>query len=362
MLKVFNDLYDRYFSEEEAIIFTLLIASGLAIMIVLGSVIAPLLWSIVISFLLQGLINSLKRLNVPPKVALYLVYFLFVGAFLLGILIFLPFTGGRLTLFVNELPNMVNQLRSLLMLLPENFPELVSESQVVGWINDMQGEVGRLGQTALSYSVASITRLITLLVYIILVPILVFFMLKDTDKLLNWLESWLPEKRPIMLQIWHEMNDQLANYVRGKAIEILIVGSVSYAMFIFFGINYPLLLSVMVALSVIVPYVGAAVAGIPLLLVGFFQWGFTGDLYQVLFAYAILQLIDGNILVPLIFSETVNLHPIAIITAVLVFGGIWGFWGVFFAIPLATFIKAILRAWPTHTNISESSSRTEKSP
>ena len=63
-------------------------------------------------------------------------------------------------------------------------------------------------------------------------------------------------------------------------------------------------------------------------------------------AYAILQLLDGNVLVPLIFSETVNLHPIAIIAAVLIFGGLWGFWGVFFAIPLATFIKALLRAWP----------------
>lgn len=357
MLKVFNDLYERYFAEEEAIIFTLLIVTVLAIIIVLGGVIAPLLWSIVITFLLQGLVNFLKRRNVPGTLAMYLVYFIFIGAFLLAIFKFLPFTWGRLILFVNEMPNMVNQLRSLLMLLPENYPELFTETEVVGWINDMQGEVGQLGQTALSYSVASITRLITLLVYIVLVPILVFFMLKDTNKLLTWLESWLPEKRPIMAQIWHEMNDQLANYIRGKATEIIIVGGVSYVMFIFFGINYPLLLSVLIAFSVIIPYVGAAVASIPLLFVGVFQWGFTSDLYQVLFAYAILQLIDGNILVPLIFSETVNLHPIAIITAVLVFGGIWGFWGVFFAIPLATFIKAIIRAWPSQANVSESASK-----
>jgi putative permease len=63
-------------------------------------------------------------------------------------------------------------------------------------------------------------------------------------------------------------------------------------------------------------------------------------------AYAIIQALDGNLLVPLMFSEVVNLHPVAIILAILVFGGLWGFWGIFFAIPLATLVKAVINAWP----------------
>jgi putative permease len=63
--------------------------------------------------------------------------------------------------------------------------------------------------------------------------------------------------------------------------------------------------------------------------------------------YVVIQGLDGNVLVPLLFSEAVNLHPVAIILAILFFGGIWGLWGVFFAIPLATLIKAIINAWPT---------------
>ena len=66
----------------------------------------------------------------------------------------------------------------------------------------------------------------------------------------------------------------------------------------------------------------------------------------MLVAYAILQALDGNVLVPILFSEAVNLHPVSIILAVLFFGGLWGFWGVFFAIPLATLIKALVQAWP----------------
>ena len=76
------------------------------------------------------------------------------------------------------------------------------------------------------------------------------------------------------------------------------------------------------------------------------QWGTEPEFYYVLIAYGILQALDGNILVPLLFSEAVDLHPVAIIFAVLFFGGIWGFWGVFFAIPLATVVNAIINAWP----------------
>jgi putative permease len=66
----------------------------------------------------------------------------------------------------------------------------------------------------------------------------------------------------------------------------------------------------------------------------------------VLIAYTVIQTLDGVVLVPLLFSEAVNLHPVAIIVAILFFGGLWGFWGVFFAIPLATVVKAVIAAWP----------------
>ena len=79
----------------------------------------------------------------------------------------------------------------------------------------------------------------------------------------------------------------------------------------------------------------------------FFQWGIGSEFYSVFAVYVIIQTLDGNLLVPLLFSEAVNLHPVAIIMAVLFFGGIWGLWGVFFAIPLATLVKAIINAWPS---------------
>lgn len=346
MIKVFNGFYERYFSEEEAIIFTVLLILFFTVMMTMGSIIAPLLWSLVITYMLQGLVNSMDKLHLPHHLVVYLVYFMFLGLTVLIMLFALPFTWNRISAFVNDLPAMTDQLRSLLLLLPEKYPDVFNVAQVQQWMDALQDEVLIYGQTLLSNSVYSVTRVVTWIVYTILVPIMVFFMLKDSEKLLNWLESWLPEKRPIMAQVWHEMNDQLANYIRGKALQILIVGGVTWVVLALLGLNAAPVLAVVIGISVIIPFVGATVILVPLFLAGFFQWGFSPELLQVMLAYMVIHLIDANILVPLIFSETVNLHPIAIITAILVFGGVWGVWGVFFAIPLATFIKAIIRAWP----------------
>ena len=99
-------------------------------------------------------------------------------------------------------------------------------------------------------------------------------------------------------------------------------------------------------LSVLIPYIGAALVTVPVALIAFFQWGISSDFMYLMIAYGVIQALDGNVLVPLLFSEAVNLHPVSIIVAVLVFGSLWGFWGVFFAIPLATLVKAVVTAWP----------------
>ena len=207
-------------------------------------------------------------------------------------------------------------------------------------------EVANLAEQLLSFSISSFPGLFAVMIYILLVPLLVFFMLKDKDELLTLLSDMLPRERRVMTTIWDEMNMQFANYVRGKAIEIVIVGIVSFIAFLILGLQYAALLALLIGLSVLIPYIGATVVTIPVLLVGYFQWGYSTEFVWLVVIYAVIQLLDGNVLVPLLFSEVVNLHPVAIIIAVLLFGGIWGFWGLFFAIPLATLVKAIYNAWP----------------
>ncbi len=142
------------------------------------------------------------------------------------------------------------------------------------------------------------------------------------------------------------MNQKIGAYVRGRVIEIIIVSIVAVIAFALLGLQYAFLLGVLLGLSVIVPYIGAIVVTIPIAIVGLMQWGLSAHFAYLMIVYAIIITLDGNLLVPLLFSEAMDLHPIVIILSVLVFGGIWGFWGIFFAIPLATLVKTVLNAWP----------------
>ena len=168
-----------------------------------------------------------------------------------------------------------------------------------------------------------------------------------------WVLSFLPKDRSALDDIGRQMNCQIAKYVRGKGIEIVIVGLMSYVAFAWFDLNYTALLALLVGLSVIVPYVGATLVTVPVVLVALLQFGISTDFYWVVGLYLVIQILDGNVLVPVLFSEAVDLHPVAIIIAILVFGGLWGVWGVFFAIPLATVVNVLLVSWPEASSGAE---------
>ena len=347
MIRVVKNWVERYFSDEEALILFLLLAFTLILVLTVGEMLGPVFVGLVLAFLMQGVVVQLERLKVPHLASVSLVFILFLGLLFTFIFILLPLIWNQLTSLFSELPRMLHDGQELLLGLPEKYPQFVSEAQIKDWIKDASKETGKVGQWVVSYSLSTIPNLVALIIYLVLVPILVFFFLKDRAVILGWFSSLLPKERKLMNQIWLEMNDQIANYIRGKVIEIMLVGVASFLAFSVMGLNYAALLGILVGLSVIIPYIGAAVVTIPVALISAFQWGWTSDFFYLMIVYGVIQTLDGNLLVPFLFSEVVNLHPVAIIIAVLFFGGLWGLWGVFFAIPLATLIKAILTAWPT---------------
>lgn len=346
MWKVLEEWVDRYLGEREAVLLTMLLLGTLLVVWTMGPMVAPILAALVIAFLVQGGVNSLKRWGVPHLAAVWLVFLLYMGLFLSGLVFLLPLIVRQSTHLLIELPRMIKQWQSDLMLLPERYPQFISESQVQDLIAYASNEATRFLETMLSISMSGVSSLMGLVIYVIMVPLMVFFMLKDRDALMGMVANLLPSERPVMHRIWREMNLQMANYVRGKVIEFLIVAGVAYIVFLLMGLNYAVLLATLTGLSVLIPYIGAAVVTIPVAMVGYFQWGWGDQFIWLLVAYGVIQALDGNVLVPLLFSEAVNLHPLSIIVAVLVFGGLWGFWGIFFSIPLATLVKALYNAWP----------------
>jgi putative permease len=348
-MNVISSWFRRHLSDPQVVILVVVLVISSAVIIFFGKMLAPLLASVVIAYLLQGPVGAMERRRIPRLVAVILVFVSFIVFLLLLILGLLPLLWQQVEQLFDQLPSMIAWSQETLLRLPERYPDFVSEKQVMDIIDVLRSEVTRLGQRVLSLSLASVRVLIMIMVYIFLVPLLVFFLLKDKEAMLRWAASFLPEDRVMVTEVWQEVNLQIGNYIRGKALEIMIIWLVSYTTFVFLGLQYAMLLGFFVGLSVLIPYIGATVMTLPVASIAYFQWGWSSHFAYVVGAYIIIQILDGNVLVALLFSEVVNLHPVAIIVAVLVFGGMFGFWGVFFAIPLATLVQAILRSWFTRS-------------
>ena len=142
-----------------------------------------------------------------------------------------------------------------------------------------------------------------------MLPILVFFLLFDRKSVINSVLAVLPKNRPMLSNIWEEMDGQLSNYVRGKSIEIMIVGFAAAIIFSLFGLQYTALLSVLVGFSVLIPFLGAFIATIPVAIIGLLQFGLTFDFWMLIGAYILLQILDGNVLVPILFQMQLNFIP-----------------------------------------------------
>ena len=355
MKEVLTRWYWRYLSEEEAVILLAMLTMAFAVMLFFGDILAPVLVAIVLAYLMQGVANVLRQRGLPGELSVAVSTLLFLGGFFAVLFGLAPLVWRQLVALVREAPAMIEAGRKVLVTLPEEYPVFFTQQQVNELTAVIQAEMASMGQLLVTKGLSSIPSVLAAIVYLILIPLMVFFFLKDREQLTGWFTGFLPAKRPLLERIWAELNLQFANYARGKGIEVLIIGGASYVVFALFSLNYAALLGLLVGFSVIVPYIGAALVTIPVVVVAYFQFGVTPDFYWVVGAYLLIQVLDGNVLVPLLFSEAVNLHPVAIVIAVLFFGGLWGLWGVFFAIPLATLVNAILSAWPSTDSVAVSS-------
>lgn len=347
MLSFLRNWFARHFSDPQAVGLAIVLVAGFLLVYAAGHMLAPVIASVIIAYLLDGAVSFVERYKVPRMLAVVVVFSLFMAALIFFLFGLLPLLSRQATQLANRLPDMVSSGQDLLLQLPQRYPGLVTVEQIQEVISTVRLEIVGLGQQAVTVSLSSLVGLITVLLYLILMPLMVFFFLKDKARIVDWFKSFLPDERELVGEVWRDVDLQIANYVRGKFIEILIVGMVSYVTFLAMDLQFAVLLGVLNGLSVLVPYIGATVVTFPIAAVAYFQFGASPEFAWLMGAYLVIQALDGNVLVPLLFSEVVNLHPIAIIVAILLFGGLWGFWGVFFAIPLATLVQAVLKAWPT---------------
>ena len=353
MINILKQWYERYFTDPQTVIFAFILVFGFLLIVVMNAHLMPILIGIIIAYLFEGLVVRMGQINLNRTIAASFATAVILTAIVLTLFVLLPLLSRQVSDLIRELPSMLGKGQQLLSQLPQQYPDFVSTQQVEELLTFVRTEVTSLGQRVVSLSLASVVGVITFFVYLILLPLMVFFFLKDKELILGWLGDFLPDERRLVRKVWADLDIKIASYVRGKFLEILIIWFTSFIAFSWMGLNYAMLISLLVGISVIVPYVGATVVTIPVALIAFSQWGVTSEFGYLIAIYALIQFLDGNLLVPLLFSEVVNLHPIAIIVSVVFFGSLWGIWGVFFAIPLATFIQAVIKAWPSHETATE---------
>lgn len=337
----------RFLPNSQAVALAIILIVSFVLIYSLSGLLMPVFVAIVLAYLLEGLVGKAESMRMPRLPAVYLVFSVFMAC--LGFLLFylIPIASQQAVELVQHLPEIIHSAENEIMRLPEMYPQLISEIKIQQIMYAVQKELLTYGQNVLSLSAASVVGLVSVMIYVFLVPMMVFFFLKDKQVLVSWFLQFMPRDRHLTVRVWEEVDIQIGNYVRGKFAEVFILWAVSYVTYAAMGLNYAMLLAVLMGLQVIIPYIGATLVTFPVLGVAYFQWGLGSDEFMYLvIAYSIIQMLDGVVLVPVLFSEAVNLHAISIIVAILFFGGLWGFWGVFLAIPLATVVKAVLTAWP----------------
>jgi putative permease len=342
----FKSWIDRVFSDPQVLVLAILLFFGGILIVLLSDILMPVFAAGVIAYLLDSMVGLLSHIKMPRIASVLIVYGLFLTVVTFILLALVPLLYQQTADLIKQSPQLFNRAQEAILRLPEHYPHFVSAEQIDEILSAARRQTFTYSQEILSMSAASLMGIISMIVYLVLVPLLVFFFLKDKERIVKWMMRYLPGDRRLVRQVWQQVDKGIGNYIRGKFLELALLGVASFISFYLLGLNYSLLLAVAMGLSVLIPYVGATVVTIPVVVVAYMQWGFDTEFWYVMTAYAIVQVIDGTILVPVLFAEVVDLHPVAIIVAILFFGGLWGFWGVFFAIPLAILVQAVLSVKP----------------
>lgn len=346
--KTLKHWFNQFLPDEESIILLTVITLSSLVLLFFGYLLAPFLASLVIAFVIHGVVRKLKQWKLPHLPAVIIVFSCFIGILLVFLLCILPNIWEQLLNLLDEMPKIIESLEQELSRLFAKRSSPILPDVINQFSQSINQIISTSAQSLFAVSLQSLSSIFVLGLYLFIIPIFIFFLLKDSPLFIKQFTLLLPKKRRLLKKIWSEMEEKLTNYIRGKVIEMIITGTVTYICFLLLGLNFAELLAIAVGISVVIPYVGAIVVSIPVIMVAYMQWGMEPQFWWVIIAHISIQVLEGNILVPIIFSEAVNLHPIIILLSIIVFGNLWGVLGVFFAIPLATLIKVIWQAWPRY--------------
>lgn len=313
----------------------------------LSDILLPFVAGLAFAYLLTPTTDRIERMGVNRLAAALLLISVMVLAFILLILLVAPILGGQLGSFIDNIPGYVSKLQTLVSdpsrpwvrkLLGAGFSgdkglgDLVTQG--VGWITAFLKSLWSGGRA-----------LVSLFSLIVVTPVVAFYLIYDWHRMIDTVDAWVPvNQRDTVRQLAREIDAAIAGFVRGQTAVCLILGSFYAVTLTLSGLNFGLLIGLISGLITFIPYVGSMTGLVLSLGVAVAQ--FWPDYYSILMVLGIFlvgQFLEGNVLSPKLVGESVGLHPVWLIFALLAFGYLFGFVGLLVAVPLAATIGVLAR-------------------
>ncbi|MEC5422163.1 AI-2E family transporter [Virgibacillus sp. C22-A2] len=299
---------------------------------------SPFIIACLIAYLLYPIIDKIHSCNIPRGLAISLIYLLFFGGVAYLIYRVYPAMIQQLGDFNDQLPefiatyqNLIYQAYEYTSFLPETIHDKMDQL-----INRIETAVDNL----LTKLVSGFTRIFDMIVLLTVIPVLVFYFLKDYGKIKSFFKKFIPERyRRQTSKIVHGIDESLGNYIRGLFIVSLFVSITSLVLFYLLGVNYALLLAVIMGLTNLIPYFGPIIGAVPAIAIAFTMSGKL--VIFVVIGIFVIQLVESNLLAPYIVGKSINIHPVAIIFALLLGGQLFGIIGMIIAVPVMTILKVM---------------------
>ncbi|MGE0675441.1 AI-2E family transporter [Pseudolabrys sp.] len=317
----------------------------------LADILLPFVVGFAIAYLLTPLTDRLQRLGVPRLVAALLMITLMVLVFVILILLIAPVLGGQLGAFISNVPNYVARLQQLIQTFVSD-PQLPWLKKFLGEgfeanksISDLVGQGVGWVTTFLKSLWSGGRSLVSLFSLIVITPVVSFYLVYDWHRMVAKVDSWIPvHHRDTVRQLAGEVDRAIAGFVRGQSAVCLILGSFYAVALSLAGLNFGLLIGLVSGLITFIPYVGSMTGLFLSLAVAIAQfWPEWTWIVVVLGIFLVGQFIEGNILSPKLVGDSVGLHPVWLIFALLAFGYLLGFVGLLVAVPLAATIGVLVR-------------------
>ena len=314
-----------------------------AALYLLGNVMLPFLVGGAVAYFLDPVADRLERLGLSRVMAVIVISVAALLIVVLLVLAVIPTLFSQLTALINEAPAIFRQLQSFLL---ARFPELADSTSTMRQTLTQIGEAIQSRGAELANGVlTSALSVISAVLFIVVVPVVAFYMLLDWDRMIAWIDGYLPrDHADTIRQIARDIDTVLAGFVRGQVSVCLILGSFYAIALMLAGLNFGLIVGAIAGAITFIPYVGSLVGGALAIGLALFQfWGDWWSIGLIAGIFAIGQFFEGNILSPKLVGGSVGLHPVWLLFALSAFGSVFGFVGMLVAVPVAAVIGVLVR-------------------